>query len=542
MQITRITRTHKLDAIFLFLSCMLLFIAGLSTQEITGFDSRFYLFAQEMQRYGMSWFPMTYHQPYPDYPAASTILIYFCSSVFGSLNKLIAVLPTAIMAAMTVALTYLIGSLHNRHWGYCAAVLMLLTNTFFKDARAITLDMYPAMITALCFYLIYSADRENKQRRAVWIYPLLLLGFIFRGPIGLVMPASVVCSYYLLNRDFQKFFVSSFTAFLFFCLCTSALLMLAHHIGGNVFMQNVLQMEMTGRIDDAYLPRYFYFTDSIASYALAFPFALLTAGGIIYYARIKNLFFPHRKLLFQLLGWMLVILIGMSIPDGKKVRYILPVVPALALLAAYPFAAYSSQRYFVVLRKIMSGLLLISPLLFLLLTMLVEYKLNHQTFSIRIDFKITYSLFVLLQAASLSAFYFPNIEKREKFFITIAALGFALANMMVFEPIQIYFDRARDFVFATEKQRIEDKAQLVFYRESPDGLSIKYLLNKTSRDQPVFLKDQQALMNFAGSAYFVMSEEYYKELAAADKFRVIAKDSLGHVRVVVLKKNEVNDA
>lgn len=40
----------------------------------------------------------------------------------------------------------------------------------------------------------------------------------------------------------------------------------------------------------------------------------------------------------MLIAWTLVIMIGMSIPDDKKARYILAMAPAIALIAAYPFA------------------------------------------------------------------------------------------------------------------------------------------------------------------------------------------------------------
>src|ERR1700733_6241239 len=80
------TRRDLLSKIGLFFCSLVLFIWGLRQQEIIGFDSRFYLFAQEMLRNGMSWFPTTYHQPYPDYTGASTWLICVSANLFGGLN------------------------------------------------------------------------------------------------------------------------------------------------------------------------------------------------------------------------------------------------------------------------------------------------------------------------------------------------------------------------------------------------------------------------------------------------------------------------
>jgi len=86
----------------IFIVSLFLFTWGVNSQEIISFDSRFYLFALEMWRHGISWFPTTYLEPYPDYTVASTVLIYGAASLFGGLTKFTAVLPSAIAAAITV--------------------------------------------------------------------------------------------------------------------------------------------------------------------------------------------------------------------------------------------------------------------------------------------------------------------------------------------------------------------------------------------------------------------------------------------------------
>src|SRR5436853_4703271 len=109
----------------LFFFSLILFTWGISSQEVIGFESRFYLFAQEMWQNGPSWFPTTYHEPYPDYPGLSTFLIYLSARAAGSLNKLAAIFPSAVAAALTVVMTYAIGALHSKRWGICAVFLLL---------------------------------------------------------------------------------------------------------------------------------------------------------------------------------------------------------------------------------------------------------------------------------------------------------------------------------------------------------------------------------------------------------------------------------
>ena len=168
-----------------------------------------------------------------------------------------------------------------------------------------------------------------------------MIAFCFRGPIGLVIPTGVVCTYYLLHGQWKKFFQIGLTAFILLLICTAGLLALAYHVGGNTFMQDVLRMQVAGRIDNYYRPFYFYFTDSLINYAIAFPIAVIMMAMIM----ISKKKLLEWKFLLSCMGWILVILIGMSIPGDKKVRYILPIVPATSLIAAFLFVDDSLNKW-----------------------------------------------------------------------------------------------------------------------------------------------------------------------------------------------------
>jgi len=396
--------THRdfIGIVLLFFVCLILFTYGLSGQEVIGFDSRFYLFAQEMWRNGASWFPTTYDQPYPDYPAASTCLIYLIAHLFGEMNKYVAVLPSAILATLTLIFTYLIGALQHKRWGLYAVFFLLLTATFIKSARSISLDLYPTLITTLCFYLVYSADKKNQPARGAWIYLLFILGFALRGPIGLVVPTGVVCTYYLLDKQIKRFLLVGCIALILLLVCSAAFLTLAYYVGGDTFMQEVLQMEVLGRIDNHFLPRYFYFTNSLNSYALAFPFSILVLLGVIFSRKGNN---DQLTLLIKLIGWAAVILIGMSVPDDKKVRYILPMLPAVALIAAYPWVAPTSQRYFTYLRNITMGIFFILPLFLLCVISLIYFYVNDEALRFHPSYASVVAVLIIMQITNIISYF-----------------------------------------------------------------------------------------------------------------------------------------
>ncbi|RDE49615.1 MAG: glycosyltransferase, partial [Candidatus Accumulibacter meliphilus] len=137
---------------------LLLFTLGLWGQEFVGFETRFAVFAKEMLRAGVSIFPKTYGEPYPDYPATSTLLIWLGSLPLGEVTKFTAILPTAIASALNLALTYRLLSYVSRQWAFVAVCFELLTATFLVEARAISLDQMLATITLACFILAYRRD------------------------------------------------------------------------------------------------------------------------------------------------------------------------------------------------------------------------------------------------------------------------------------------------------------------------------------------------------------------------------------------------
>ena len=106
----RQSRCTKRDSLLILLFGVIVFTL-LAAPEFINFDARFALFAQEMLRNGPSFFPTTYGTPYPDYPAASTFLIYLASLPFGRVTPFTAVLPTAVAAALVLVVTYRIGAM-----------------------------------------------------------------------------------------------------------------------------------------------------------------------------------------------------------------------------------------------------------------------------------------------------------------------------------------------------------------------------------------------------------------------------------------------
>ncbi len=522
-----------LEAIGIFVAALFLFTIGLDQQEIVGFESRFYVFALDAWEHGLGWFPYLYNQPYPDYPVTSTALIYFSALLFGHLSKLAAVFPSAIAASITVVVTFLIGALQQPRWGWFAVFFLLLTNTFVMEARTISPDQYIAMVTTCSFYLAYSSQLFQKYTR-LWCIPVLFLfGFACRGPIGVVVPAGVICGFYLLEKDYRHLFLISATAVVALAIGISALWYAAYHVGGHTFVNDVWRMQVSGRMIDAELPWYFYFPESMGAYAITFPLSLLVVIGLGRDIFRKNMSLDVQ-LIQKLLAWVFIILIGLSIPAGKKIRYILAMSPALALISAYLFVLPSSQKYFYYLRKVVYWFCYLLPTICLIIILLARFLSDNAILKSISVFQLSV-ICVFLQMIALSLTHYFK-QHAEITVVAVAALLFVILFMNVVEQINLNLNATRDFVLSVEATRIARNADLVFLKESPDGLPIKYIADMKVSEKPIFLNTAREMLHYPYKSIFILSTENYAQLpkAVSRLFIISMTGKIGHEPVVVL--------
>jgi len=487
------------------LLALLLFIAGVYQQAPIGFDSRFVLFAQEMLRHGPSFFPTTYGQPYADYLGLSTLFIWLTALPFGQVNSLGAWLPSAIAGAVIVTLMYRLVAPFSSRWALLSIALMLLTNTFITEARAVSQDLMLAAVAFAVFYLGYAADHFSAPRRWILIFVLLLLGFGLRGPIGLVIPTGMLCSYFLLNRQWQRFFGFGLTAAVLLGLCVGALLWMAKTSAGPTFMQDVIRMQFMGRMDgsEGVSGSLYYFTSSMGNYALAYPLALLALIALVLNKPRQT--GPALRLLQYCAAAGLIVMIGLSIPQAKKARYLLPILPVVAIIAAYPFAV-AQGRLFCWLRGFMQGLWLLMPALFIGGLLVAQRRFEQHLPNLATVLMILGAL----QVIALAILFKPHWRPQTLAFC--AVLGLWSVYILVFEPLERQMYDTQTFSRATLAQVQKDPAPLVLHRMGKDAKAIKFMVNIEQDLQPLFTDSIQELDTLEGPMWLMMDANDYRAL------------------------------
>lgn len=493
------------QSLWLGLMALGLFSAGVYQQAAIGFDSRFVLFAEEMLRHGPSVFPTTYGQPYADYSALSTLFIWVLSLPFGQVNSLSAWLPSAIAGAVIVTLMYRLLAPYSPRWALLSIALMLMTNTFVTEVRAVSQDLMLAAIAFAVFYLGYAADHFSAPRRWLLIFALLLLGFAVRGPIGLVVPTGMLCSYWLLNRQWQRLFGFGLTAAVLLAASVGMLLWLAESRGGPLFMQDVVRMQFLGRMDgsEGVSGSLYYFTGSLGNYALAYPLALLVLAAVwLPHQRQAG---PALRLLQYCTAAALIVMVGLSIPQAKKARYLLPMLPMAAIIAAYPFQV-AGGRVFVWLRGLMQGVWLLTPCVLIGVLLYAHRRFPEQLTS------ITSMLIILaaLQVIALATLFRPRWRAQTLAFCAVLALW--SVYILVFEPVERRLYDTQTFSRAAFALVQNDPAPLVLHGMGKDAKAIKFMVNIDEDLQPVFTESIQELEQLQLPAWLMMDARDYRAL------------------------------
>lgn len=497
--------TIRLQSLGLGLLALVLFIAGNWHQAIIGFDSRFVVFAQEMLRHGPSFFPTTYGQPYADYLATSTLLTWLLSLPLGEVTSLTAWLPSAVASACIVVLVYRLTAPYSQRWGVLSIAMLLLSSTFISETRAVSLDQMLAAVTLTVFYLGYAHDHFSAAKRLHWVFALLMLGFAIRGPIGLVIPTGVLCSYYLINRQWRQLFSFGLLALALLAACIGLLLLLAKLSGGEDFLHEVIRMQFLGRMDgsEGSSGVLYYFTSSLGNYALAYPVALLVLLAVMSGGRRAA--DPALKLVLYCAAAGALVMLGLSVPQAKKARYILPMLPMAAIIAAYPFQV-AQGRVFSGLRGLMLVLWTLLPAL--LAVGLIAARRRYP--ELLADLGLIFGLLAVLQGLAVLALFKARLRAVGPAFVAVAAVW--TTYISVVEPLERSLYDTRTFTLAAKEQILQQPAPLVLHALGKDAKAIKFMVNFNCDKVPLFTQLPVELQPIQAPAWLVMSQEDFQNL------------------------------
>ncbi|WDU61979.1 hypothetical protein LRS56_24890 [Pseudomonas poae] len=473
----------RLESLGIFLFALLLFTLGIWDQQPQGFDGRWALFLQEMFRHGASLFPTTYGKPYADYPGTATFFSFVVARLFGAPNHLANILPTALASAGVVALIYRLLVPYARHWALLTVLLTLLTTQLLEKSRSVCLDQMVALLCVGSFYLLHSGERLGSRLRQLAVFPLFILGFAIRGPLGLIEVCGVVCVYWALGRPGERVrqvLIHGAVGLVLLAACWWLLVKLARISGGDAFADEVFKMQVGGRLDETGEPFYFYFQLSLYRYFPVVPLALATLVALRH--RRFERFDDTVQLVMRLGACGLMILLGLSVPHFKRAYYILPMVPMFAAVAAY--GLLQAQGWLVGVRRCYEWLVAALPGLCVVVVFVCRHGWQKHGYWPSVSLPLLIGVLVILQLAALLAW------RRAGRLVWLSLFALAaqwLVLVTVVEPAKdLQFDTRR-FVSQVEALRVSQPGPLVFVNLGRDTWAVRYMMNLEHDEQPLFV-------------------------------------------------------
>jgi len=345
-----VARLEPLAVLLFLLVSYLQFFHQLGGLGLVGPDEpRYAQVAREMATSGDFVTPRLHGEPWFEKP----ILYYWmAAAAFKAMgvSELAARLPSAVAGLLGVVAVFLVG----RHWvstrcGLAAALILASSPMYFVLARAASTDMVltSALTMSLaCIYFAWFGQRPNTALKAVpgngssaWIYGIyvfLALAVLAKGPVGAVLAGSSTALFVLTTRrwDLLKRLLQPgpvlsglAMALPWYWLCYRA--------NGWPFIQEFLINHNVARFaTDRYQhaqPFWFYIPVVFAGF-LPWVFQILGPAWQWLRQPWRESQRDPESALF--LAWALFPFLFFSLSRSKLPGYVLPMLPALALLAA----------------------------------------------------------------------------------------------------------------------------------------------------------------------------------------------------------------
>lgn len=324
----------------LLLIAALTFFAGLGRGAITDSDEAFYAEASREMVASGDWITPYYNyetrfqKPVAYYWLTSATYLVTGASEFGA----------RLWAAFAGVGLVLVTAAAGRRWydestGLLAGAIVATNFGYFAIGRMALPDLPLTFCITLSIWaaLVSTLEQERSPRTFVLLAAVGLgLGFLMKGPVGVIIPLLVIVPVLMIERRSIALtpsdIVLGFLVMLVIALPWYGVMWAIH---GNAYLQSFfvgdnLQRFATDRFNDP-RPWWFYLPVVAGGLLPWTPLALTWLGPITQLVRGRR---SIGTIDLRLLMWALFPLIFYSLSVGKQPRYVLPVLPPLALLLA----------------------------------------------------------------------------------------------------------------------------------------------------------------------------------------------------------------
>lgn len=485
---------------------LVFFFYRLGSVALIGPDEpRYAQVAREMLERGDFITPTIGGQPWFEKPVLTYWLIAACMRWLG-VTELAARLPSALLATLTACVLYLTGRrLISSRLGLLSALALIISVMFASFAHGASTDMPLAAVMSIglcCFFLFDNEENERWQRRFILAaFGCWGLAVLAKGLVGILLPAVIIGPYLLATHQIGKLRkMQLLLGLMLFLLVVSVWYVPVTIKHGWMFINEFFISHHFQRFTT---PKFhhpgpiYYFIPVILVGIFPWPAFLISAVSRLRLSERKSAE-PMLRLRWFCAMWILVPLVFFSLSQSKLPGYILPVVPAAALLVGSELDRLIRQG----MDRALKFALYITPVLFLgigiggfiyarnelgssgtadalIFIVAIATALVNVYYFVRQRFKLALASLMVgcaLGIVSVSHVYLPAIEEKE----SLRALAqVALREVKPGEKILGYYYFHHALTFYTNARSFYDERGNVVVAMTPDELIQKVRSEKS---------------------------------------------------------------
>ena len=427
-----------LKLVTLITLCGLLFFAFLGIRDLWDIDEGMHAaIAQTMLLSGDWVTPIFNGEAFFDKPVLFNWLNAISFKAFG-FTEFAARLPAALTGLGCVILVWQLGRQLYGEWvGFLAGLILATSLEFMILSRVVQYDIPFTFFVTLTLFCFASAliDESNRRFYFLGFYAAAALAVLTKGPIGVILPGTVVVIYLISTRRFgllKEMQILPGIA-IFFIVVTPWFVLMERANDG--YLEYFILKQHLGNFlggEGAMKPRHpepFYYYVPILLAGLL-PWSSILPQSITRGWQSKN------DMSRFLVIWIVAIFVFFSAATSKLSTYLLPVFPACALLMACYLSEYISNPR----PKARRGWIIGIACWLVPIVLLAAYAIpndpwtywNHRSGIVWQDFETFVILFSALLLVSLLLVVFrKNLAATVWFAITGPVLAFFILFVMV---------------------------------------------------------------------------------------------------------------
>jgi 4-amino-4-deoxy-L-arabinose transferase-like glycosyltransferase len=257
------------------------------------------------------------------------------SKITGQVDELTARLPSAILAFLSAAaILYFVNSWLGLRIAVISTLVWATSFSYIKYSHTARPEMSLAFFIMLCFLTFYSAVTETSRKKQI-VYMLVFwasfgVAMLAKGPAPLPLVSVPLFAYIVISRQWKIIpkLLPIVGTIIFLAIVLPWPLAIAHRVNWDlvVWKENFFD-RFFGKFDSGEYPFYFYLP---LIFSFASPWFSFVPSALL--SPFYKVWDKKRKVMLFLWLWFVADLVFMSMAGGKRKHYILPVMPAMAIL------------------------------------------------------------------------------------------------------------------------------------------------------------------------------------------------------------------